>query len=312
MKKVEVYILAGFLGSGKTTLLKNLLTEEKEQGRKVAVVMNELGETSIDSNAVSEDIPLKELLNGCVCCTIQGQLEVHLQGLLIENDLDSIYIETTGVAHPIEVLDACLSPLFADQLEVQSIVTLVDANRWKDRKTMSVRLQKLLQEQVHHADIVLVNKVDQLTESEQASLVLDIQSVNPKGKCLLTTYSAVKREDLMINGQKQMPTTHEKTHVHQDLKVKTFVHQFQNPLNIDVFENWLRAMPDTIYRIKGYLRFTHSDSTFLFQYSYGMPLYMKELMKYPMTLVFIGEDLDKQWMKSEMEKIEEDSKVEEL
>ena len=88
MEKVEVFILSGFLGSGKTTLLQNILTQEKELGRNVAVVMNELGQVSIDSNAVSENTPLKELLNGCVCCTIQGQLEVHLQGLLQEHFLN--------------------------------------------------------------------------------------------------------------------------------------------------------------------------------------------------------------------------------
>ncbi|MDF0726321.1 GTP-binding protein [Cytobacillus sp. S13-E01] len=309
MKKVEVYILAGFLGSGKTTLLKNLLTEEKQLGRRVAVVMNELGQTSIDSNEVSEDIPLKELLNGCVCCTIQGQLEVHMHGLLNDHELDSIYIETTGVAHPIEVLDACLSPLFADKLDVQSIVTIVDANRWKDRHGMSIRLQKLLQEQVRHADVLLINKVDQLTEAEQGSIIFDIQSVNPKAKCLLTRYSAVRLEDLSFK-RTRINETREKAHVQHDLRVKTFVHQFQHPLNIDIFENWLRAMPDTIYRIKGYLRFTHSDNTFLFQYSYGMPLYMKEMLKYPLTLVFIGEDLNPSWMEAEMKLISEQSAFE--
>ena len=69
--KTEVYLLSGFLGSGKTTLLKHLLQQEKRIERKVAVLMNELGRVSIDSDAVAEDVPLKELLDGCICCTIQ-------------------------------------------------------------------------------------------------------------------------------------------------------------------------------------------------------------------------------------------------
>lgn len=306
MEKVEVFILSGFLGSGKTTLLQNILTQEKELGRKVAVVMNELGQVSIDSNAVSENTPLKELLNGCVCCTIQGQLEVHLQGLLQDYDLDAIYIETTGVAHPIEVLDACMSPLFAEQLFVQSIVTLIDVNRWKERSSLSPQLQMLLREQVRHADVIVLNKVDQLSDMEQGQMLFEIQSINSEARCLLTKYAAVKLDDLRtIKSGERKP--HERAHVHLDLKLKTYVHSFENPLDLDLFEDWLKNMPDTIYRIKGYLKFTHSNNTYLFQYSYGTPIYMKELMNYKPTLVFIGEKLDPQWMKVEMEKLEEGS-----
>ncbi|MFC4320517.1 CobW family GTP-binding protein [Litchfieldia salsa] len=303
MKKAEVFILSGFLGSGKTTLLTNLLTQEKELDRKVAVVMNELGSVSIDSDAIDKDTPLKELLNGCVCCTIQGQLEVHLQGLLKENDLDSIYIETTGVAHPIEVLDACLSPLFADQLSVQSIITMVDAKRWQERASISIRLHKLLKEQVRHADVILINKIDQLSESEQAQTVMEIQSINPKGKCLLTQYARVGLDALRLDRPHNIDA-HESTHVERDLHVKSYVHQFSVPLDLDLFEEWLKKMPDTIYRIKGYLKFTHSQNTYLFQYSYGMPIYMKELMDYPMNVVFIGEDISRDWLKNEMNRLE--------
>lgn len=306
MKKVEIFILSGFLGSGKTTLLQNLLTQEKEYSRKIAVIMNELGQVSIDSNAVSENTPLKELLNGCVCCTIQGQFEVQLQNLLQDYELDAIYIETTGVAHPIEVLDACMSPLFAEKLIVQSIVTTIDVNRWKERKTLSPQLQMLLQEQVNHADVLLLNKVDQVSAAEQAQILFEIQSLNSDAICLLTTYASVKIDDLRTNKTYERKP-HERTHVELDLKLKTYVHTFTKPIDIDIFEDWLRQMPDTIYRIKGYMRFIHSNHTYMFQYSYGTPIYMKELMNYPTTLVFIGEKLDPKWMKVEMEKIEENS-----
>jgi len=304
MRKVEVFILSGFLGSGKTTLLTNLLRQEKEAKRNVAVLMNELGQVSIDSNAVANETPLKELLGGCICCTIQGQFETSLHSILQENShLDAIYIETTGVAHPLEVLDACLSPLFAHQIIIQGIVTLIDANRWKDRSSLNLRLQKLLNEQVIHADVLLLNKVDQLSEQEQAQVVFEIQSLNSTAKCLLTTYAYVQIDDIKIS-RPQLTPTHEHSHVVKDLHVKSYVHQFTTALDIDIFEDWLRQMPDSIYRIKGYLRFQHTENTYLFQYSYGMPLYMKELMKYPMTVVFIGENLDPIWMKSEMEKLE--------
>ena len=306
MKKVEIYILSGFLGSGKTTLLQQLLTQEKEQNRRIAVVMNELGQVSIDSHAVPGGTPLKELLNGCVCCTIQGQLETQIHSMLQEYELDAIYIETTGVAHPVEVLDACMSPVFADQIDMKGILTLVDANRWKDRKKLNIQLQKLLVEQIRHADIVLINKIDTLPPSEQASLSYEIQSMNPHALCILTTHARISLETVQKQSMGKK-TAHEQTHVDHHLHLKTFVYEQQQPFDLELFENWLRHMPDTIYRMKGYLTFTHSNDLYMFQYSYGMPIYMKEMMKLPKNLVLIGENLNHLEIKEQLRQLEEQS-----
>ncbi|MED4532729.1 GTP-binding protein [Metabacillus fastidiosus] len=303
MKKIEVYILSGFLGAGKTTLLTNILQQEKERNRKIAVIMNELGEVSIDSNAIPENTPLAELLNGCVCCTIQGQLEVQLHNIIEENELDAIYIETTGVAHPIEVLDACMSPLFADRLQIKSIITLIDSNRWLDQSNLSIQLKKLLQEQVIHADIVLINKVDQLSESEKANIVMNIQQLNSKGKIILTEYADINLEQIQ-GGTVQEKKSHEQVHVHNHLHIRTYVHSFSRSVDLNQFENFLKTMPDTIYRIKGYMKFRHSDNTYLFQYSYGMPLYLKEPVTMKNILVFIGENLDHELLKTELNRLE--------
>ncbi|MCM3793007.1 GTP-binding protein [Priestia megaterium] len=304
--KTEIYILSGFLGSGKTTLLKQLLQQEKDRNRNIAVVMNELGQVSIDSNEVEKDTPLKELLNGCVCCTIQGQFETQLHSLLQENTLDAIYIETTGVAHPIEVLDACMSPLFAHQVTIKSIITTLDATRWEERGSLSIQLQKLLQEQVKHGDVILLNKTDMLSESEKSSLLFEIQSINPSARTLLTAFSRVKL-DVIQKAQLSQKQPHHKAHVEDHLHLKTFIYEFTKKVDLELFENWLRQMPDTIYRIKGYMRFTHSNDTYSFQYSYGMPLYMKEMMKLPTTLVFIGENLNHAKMKQELFTLEQQS-----
>ena len=93
MKQTDIYVLSGFLGSGKTTLLKEILKKEKALGRKVAVLMNELGKISIDSNEIDGDIPLKELLGGCVCCTIQDEVEAQIQTLLVQEKPDVIYLK---------------------------------------------------------------------------------------------------------------------------------------------------------------------------------------------------------------------------
>ncbi|WP_456275322.1 CobW family GTP-binding protein [Bacillus sp. AK128] len=304
--KIPIYILSGFLGAGKTTLLRNILLQEKKEDRKVAVLMNELGEVSIDSDAVDGETPLKELLNGCVCCTIQGQLEAQLQELLHVHQLDAIYIETTGVAHPIEVVDACMSPILVEKINVEGVISLIDAKRWKDRKSLNPQLQSLLIEQVKHADVLLLNKVDELSDSVQGQLAFEIQQINPYAKLLFTTFAAINLDDIQV-AQRKNREAHEEIRVDQQLRLKTFVYKFTKPVDLELFEEWLRNMPDQIYRIKGYIRFTHSDSLYLFQYSYGMPLYMKELVKIPTNLVFIGEQLPIAEMRQQLAQLERQS-----
>ncbi|MFE8695831.1 CobW family GTP-binding protein [Cytobacillus sp. FJAT-53684] len=291
MIKTEIYILAGFLGSGKTTLLKQLLTDEKKQGRKVAVMMNELGKVSIDSDAVDEDVPLKELLDGCICCTIQDKLEAQLQGLLVMEKPDVIYIEATGAAHPVEVLDAVLSPLFADRMIVKGILSIVDGKRWLDRKLLSPQVQQLLIEQIRHADLIVLNKIDELTEGEQARLTMEIQAINAHAFSILTSYAKVPIQQIRKLSL-SAKTDQVRSHVGIDLKLSTFVYQFKHPIDQTDFESFLRNLPDTIYRIKGYVKFHSSRYPDLFQFSYGMPLFMKENMNMPLNMVFIGENID--------------------
>ncbi|HJV16139.1 MAG TPA: GTP-binding protein [Bacillales bacterium] len=291
MEKTEIYLLSGFLGSGKTTLLKRLLEEERGMERKVAVMMNELGKVSIDSNEVEEDISLKELLGGCVCCSLQDELEAQLQELFIAEKPEVIYIETTGAAHPVEVLDAVLSPLFADYITIKGIITTVDGLRWKDRLYLSPNIQQLLLEQVRYANLILINKMDELNDFEQAQATYEIQSLNAHVRCLLTNYSKVpidqvRKLSMSVDNYKEKPKNHNRVHL------STFVYLFQSSIQSVKFEEFLSNLPSTIYRIKGYIQFDQSEYPTLFQFSYGVPLYMKEEMKMPLNLVFIGEGID--------------------
>jgi G3E family GTPase len=305
MNNTEIYILSGFLGSGKTTLLKRLLEDERLLGRKTAVMMNELGKVSIDSEAArDEDVALKELLGGCICCSIQDKLEAQLQGLLINEKPGVIYIETTGAAHPVEVLDAILSPIFANQFMIKGIVTTVDGLRWRDRRAMSPQLQQLLLEQVRHADYILINKMDELTESEQSKIIFEIQGINPSARCLLTNYSQVSVEELRKLTLSELGKKSSLNFSQKALNLSTFVYQFQGPISHSDFEDFLKKLPESIYRIKGYIKFDPVSKPYLFQYSYGMPLYMKEEMNLPLNLVFIGEKINWSQIEEQLQTLE--------
>jgi G3E family GTPase len=303
MSKPEIYILSGFLGSGKTTLLKRLLEDEKKTNRKVAVMMNELGTVSIDSDVVEEDVALKELLGGCICCSIQDKLESQLQSLLWNEKPEVIYIETTGAAHPVEVLDAVLSPYFADKFTIKGVITIMDGGRWLSRHSLSPQLQQLLLEQVKHADLLIINKVDTMTDSEQAKLTFEVQAINPSASCLLTSFARVAIEHLR-GLSPSLKHDAKKADVNKDLRLSTYVHTFTKAIDLDQFENFLRSLPETIYRMKGYIKFREGEYPYLFQYSYGMPIYMKEDMNYPLNLVFIAEKMNWKEIEKELNQLE--------
>ncbi|MDQ0859916.1 GTP-binding protein [Bacillus sp. V2I10] len=292
-KNVEVYILAGFLGSGKSTLLKNLLIEEKEKGRKVAVLMNELGEYSVDTGIIGTDVTLRELLNGCICCTMKDEVEIQLLMLYQQEEPDVIYIEATGVAHPIEILDACLSPVIAPHVNVKSIISVVDSKRWMDRKRLSNQLQKLLEEQVKYGDHILINKADFVSEEEQTDIRAEIADLNPRAKLFTTTFADIPLTEIRTSREEKNDQDQEKLHVHNHLHIQSMTYQFQGVIRRESFERWLETITPTIYRIKGFVRFEGDARTHLIQYSYGVPYMFAQSIKFPSNIVLIGDSLDK-------------------
>ena len=117
--------------------------------------MNELGKLPFDSQAVEEDVPLKEMLEGCICCTGAEKTEAQIQSLLHDEQFDVLIIETTGAAHPVEALDAVYSPLFAEKLNIKGIVTVADSKLWLDRTTLSPQARSLFMEQIRHAHLII-------------------------------------------------------------------------------------------------------------------------------------------------------------
>lgn len=287
---IDVYLFSGFLGSGKTTLLKNMLIQIKDAGLKPAVFMNELGELNVDSNEVEDGVPLKELLDGCICCTGSEKSEAQIQTLLAEETFDVLLIETTGAAHPVEALDAIFSPLFADQLNFRGIVTVADSKRWLGRGQMSPQIRSLFLEQIRHADLILANKMDLLDEKEQGDAVFGMQSLNSKAQIVQTANSKIPFKLLETLSASNKGTV-EKAEIGK-LNLNTKVLRFDQPVNRERFEDWLRTLPETVYRIKGYVPLDGDKYPHSFQYAYGMAQWLPEYMKMQPQIVVIGEGID--------------------
>lgn len=306
MSKVEIHILGGFLGSGKSTLLQNLLLAEKKKNRKVAVLMNEIGEYSVDTDIIGKENVLRELLKGCICCTLKDELEIQLHSLYQQERPDVIYIETTGVAHPIEVLDACLSPILAPYLDVKSIVVVLDALRWLKRDTLSKNIQQLLHEQIKYGSHILINKLDLLKDEEKKKVLEEVVAINKHAKLYETQYCNISLEDIEgveLTEDKEHETLHMKQHLH----IQTMTYQFTKLINQDQLYEWLSNLPQEIYRVKGFVKFHGEKYPHLLQYSFGVPILLEQDFGFPTNLVIIGESLDKKQLAEELGGLESNS-----
>ncbi|PYF04689.1 CobW family GTP-binding protein [Ureibacillus chungkukjangi] len=289
----DVYLFSGFLGSGKTSMLTNVLKQFKEKGLKPAVIMNELGKLPFDSQAVDEEIPLKEMLEGCICCSGAEKTEAQIQSLLADNEFDVLIIETTGAAHPVEALDAVYSPLFAESLNIKGIVTVADSKLWLDRSSLTPQVRSLFIEQIRHAHLLLANKMDLLTEAEQAKVVFEMQGVNPNAFILQTTNGKVPLkllEGLQATAQASKDDI-QAAKIGKHLHLSSRLVELKQSFSQEQFEEWVRSMPSSVYRIKGYVPIEGIRNPMLFQYAYGLVQWIPEYINMPPKIVMIGENI---------------------
>lgn len=180
-KRIPVTILTGFLGAGKTTLLNRILSEK--HGQRIAVIENEFGEVGIDHELViGADEEVFEMSNGCICCTVRGDLIRVLGNLMKRRDkFDYVLIETTGLADPGPVAQTFfVDPEITEAYQLDAIVTVVDAHH--HRRHMAET--KEAAEQVAFADVIVLNKADLATEDELSQLERDIVRSNPVARIL--------------------------------------------------------------------------------------------------------------------------------
>ena len=194
MSQVPVTVLTGFLGAGKTTLLNHILTEQ--HGQKYAVIVNEFGEQGIDNDLVVDaDEEVFEMNNGCICCTVRGDLIRILGGLMKRADkLDAIIVETTGLADPAPVAQTFfVDQDVSDRTKLDAIVTVADA----------VHLSSQLgehheaEEQIAFADVVLLNKIDLVDDKTVENVQTRIRKINPYAKIIKTNHCSAPLTEVL-------------------------------------------------------------------------------------------------------------------
>ena len=196
-KKIPVTVLTGYLGAGKTTLLNRILTEP--HGKKFAVIVNEFGEIGIDNElVVGADEEVFEMNNGCICCNVRGDLIRIIEGLMKrKGKFDAIIVETTGLADPAPVAQT----FFVDQdvqekTRLDAVVTVADA------KWLLARLKDApeAKNQIAFADVIILNKIDLVTNDELAEVEGRIRAINPYATLHKTTRSAVPLDAVLGRG----------------------------------------------------------------------------------------------------------------
>ena len=333
---IPVTVLTGYLGSGKTTLLNRILTEN--HGRRYAVIVNEFGEIGIDNDLIVEsDEEIYEMNNGCICCTVRGDLIRTVEGLMRRpGRFDAILVETTGLADPVPVAQT----FFMDddvraKTKLDAVVALVDA------KHLPLRLKdsREAEDQIAFADVVVLNKTDLVTPDELAAVEATVRAINPTARIHRTERAAVSLDAVLDRGAFDLKRVlendphfldaddhgHDHDHDHDHGHHHHHDHGAASPIH-DVtvrsislrggemdsrkFFPWIEKVTQmegpNILRLKGIIAFRDDPDRYVIQ---GVHMIIegdhqrpwKDGEKHESRLVFIGRDLDADKLKKSFE-----------
>lgn len=316
-------VLTGFLGSGKTTLLNHILTS-MEHKMKFAVIENEFGDIGIDENILveSSEESIIEVMNGCICCTVRGDLTELLDQMYERiKDFDGVLIETTGLADPAPVAQTFfVDDNIVERYKLDGIITVVDAKHItqhiEEEKPEGVENESV--EQLAFADRIMLNKIDLVSEEELEEVETRIKSINRFAPMYHTENSIIDPKELINIGSFDLERTLEMDpefldtdaeHEH-DERVTSTSSRFEGALNVNKLERWIgdlmQSKGEDLFRYKGVLAVEGMDQKFVFQgvhmlFGGGFSSEVapwKEGEARECRFVFIGRDLDHEDLQS--------------